>query len=144
MQDGHLGVVLGDGVLRGAGGVVRGGDLGQLAQAGVPAGGVVVLGVEALGTGFGEGLDEGFGGSGGLAVADPGDFAVAVVVEGVDGGLVVAEVGPAEVGQLLLGNEDLQIGRVVGGVGQGPRLAMTMAAGGEEGKRESRGDRRSG
>ena len=137
--DGHEGVELGDGVLRGGGGVFGGFDAGDLLQARGPARGVVVLGVEALGAGVGEGLDERSGGDGGLEVAQPGDLIIAIVVEGGDERLVVGVVRPAQAGEILLRDDGLDVVGVLRGVGRGGGLAAAVASG-EEAEENEGGD----
>ena len=137
--DGHGHVELRDLVRGRLGAIVRRCNAVDLRLARGPAPGVVVVGIQPLGARVLEGMDKGRSLCGRLGIALPGNLAVTVVVERVHRGRIVRVVGPAQHAQLLRCQHGLDIVRVVGGVGCGGGLAMAMASGGSQARKQECG-----
>src|ERR1035437_5735721 len=97
-------------------------------QAGGSARGVVVLRVQPLGARVREVLGEGGRLRRRFAIAQPGDFVVAVVVEGGPRSMVTRGARPAQERKLRLRHGGPPVVGVVRRVGRGTRLEMPVAS----------------
>ena len=126
--DGHGGVELRDGVLRGVRGVMRLLDARNFRKTLGPTAGVIVFRDQSLLVRALERCDQGGGLRCRFQVAQPRQFVVTVVVEGLYGLLVIGVIGPAQDGELRTVDERLDVVGVVGGIGRRCGFARVAAA----------------